>query len=180
MNSLFKSLLLSTFLLTGACAPQQFTGTSLKASGTNNDLSDDDGQIPIPTPTPRPSPSPTPTPTATPLPTPTPAGPTAPAENYSLSNLCVLTSPDFQTGYATYLPVQNEMACLEYGEAFHRRYQGLYEIEVRYLPKAQVEAIVKAITGVTTITPSTRISLPSFLAAIYAGTTPLIVHPYLF
>ena len=199
MNAHLKSLLFSMFLtmtlMMAACAPQQFTGTNFVSSGTNNDLSNDD-QVPTPTPRPNPSPSPSPsssptptpgpgatptpvpTPSPTPAPTATPGGPTIPAQTYSLTNLCVLTSPDFATGWANYLSVANQKECEDYGLDFYNR-KVIYEIEVRYLPRVQVETIVKAITGESTITSSTRISLSAFLAAIRAGTTPIAVYnPY--
>jgi hypothetical protein len=140
------------FMLTAACAPKDFSG-STAAPSTSNQATGNDGQIDLP---------------------PTDS---TPAQSMALTDLCVLTSPDYADGFANYKSVVGQAACEAYGLRLHELHYELYETEVRYLPKAQVESLVKQAAGVETITATTALSLRKFLVLVKTNTTPIAVLP---
>jgi hypothetical protein len=134
-----------------ACAQKDFSGSGSGAQSSDTNVAAGDGQVALP--------------------------PIGNAQSLTLSDLCILTSPDYADGFANYAALTTSQDCLAYGLKIHEIHYQLYETEVRYLPRAQVESLVKQAAGVETISASTTISMRTFLNLVKTNTTPLAVHP---
>lgn len=151
----FPILLLFFLQTTVACSPKNFAGGETNPSKASDDSvpDDGDGQVPL-------------------LP-----GDEGSAQSLALTDLCVLTSLDYADGFANYAAIEGRDACAAYGLRIHELHYELYETEVRYLPRAQVESLVKQAAGVSTLTATTKISMSTFLNLVKTNTTPIAVHP---
>ncbi len=150
-------------LTAAACAPQSFDGSTTKTasleSPDNTDALPDD-EVPEPQIPVDPGPGPGPGPVTD-----------VPAKNFLDSNTCALTSIWFEDDHANFDFHETVQACKDYGLTFHQKYQGMYSIQVRFIPKEQMRSIIIAVTGVADPQPTTPISIPALVKAIKEQTS---------